>query len=36
MEEHVRLLAEQHLPVPDLNPNPTVTVRNAERVAPAA
>ena len=36
MEEHLLLLAEQQLPVPDQNSNPTVTVQNAERVAPAA
>lgn len=36
MPEHVALLAEQGLPIPDENPNPTVTVQNTERVAPAA
>lgn len=28
MEEHVALLREQGLPVPDVNPNPTVVVQN--------
>ena len=28
MEEHVEVLREQNLPVPELNLNPTVTVRN--------
>jgi predicted RNase H-like HicB family nuclease len=36
MEEHLALLADQHLPIPESNPNPTVIVQNAERVAPAA
>jgi predicted RNase H-like HicB family nuclease len=36
MEEHLQLLIEQKLPVPEPNLNPTVTVQNAERVAPAA
>ena len=36
MEEHVSLLAEQDLPVPESNPNPTVTVQNEEQLAPAA
>lgn len=36
IEEHLDLLKEQQLPVPEANPNPTVTVQNAERVAPAA
>jgi predicted RNase H-like HicB family nuclease len=36
MEEHVGLLKEQNLPIPDPNPDPTVVVQNAERIAPAA
>jgi len=30
MEEHVSLLKERRLPVPRRNPNPTVTIENAE------
>ena len=30
MEEHASLLKERRLPVPKRNPNPTVTIRNAE------
>lgn len=30
MEEHVKLLADQNLPVPPSNPNPTVTIRNEQ------
>ena len=36
MEEHVSLLKEQRLPVPEQNPNPKVVVQNTEQVAPAA
>ena len=36
MEEHLALLAEQNLPVPDPNQNPIVTVQNSNRIAPAA
>ena len=36
MEEHLALLTERKLPVPDANPNPTVTVRNEAALAPAA
>jgi predicted RNase H-like HicB family nuclease len=36
MEEQVALMKEQQLSVPESNPNPTITVQNAERVAPAA
>jgi predicted RNase H-like HicB family nuclease len=36
MEEHVALLAEQNIPIPEPNLNPTVVVQNSERVAPAA
>ena len=35
MEEHVALLKEQNLSVPEQNPNPTVVVQNTEQVAPA-
>ena len=33
MEEHVALLNERELPVPKRNPNPTVTIKNAETAA---
>jgi predicted RNase H-like HicB family nuclease len=36
MEEHVALLADQNLPVPKQNSNPTVIVRNEAALAPAA
>lgn len=36
MEEHLALLAEQNLPVPNPNQNPIVTVQNSNRIAPAA
>lgn len=36
MEEHLTLLGEQNLPVPELNPNPTVVVQNEQRLEPAA
>jgi predicted RNase H-like HicB family nuclease len=36
MEEHLALLAEQNLPVPEPNPNPTVVVQNERRLEPAA
>jgi predicted RNase H-like HicB family nuclease len=36
MEEHLALLKDQKLPVPDANLNPTVIVQNTEQVAPAA
>ncbi|HKP37606.1 MAG TPA: type II toxin-antitoxin system HicB family antitoxin [Pyrinomonadaceae bacterium] len=36
MEEHVDLLIKNNLPVPDRNPNPTVTVQNEAELAPAA
>ena len=36
MEEHIKMLMEQQLSIPEPNPNPIVTVQNAERVAPAA
>jgi len=36
MEEHLRVMTEQNLPVPDSNPNPTVIVQNSGRIAPAA
>ena len=36
MEEHLALLTERNLPVPEANPNPTVTVRNEAALAPAA
>jgi len=36
MEEHVTLLFEQKLPVPEPNSNPTVIVQNEAALAPAA
>lgn len=33
MEEHLAILNEQHLSIPDPNPNPTVIVQNAEKTA---
>src|ERR1051326_7576063 len=36
MEEHVALLTDQKLPVPIINPNPTVVVQNEAELAPAA
>jgi predicted RNase H-like HicB family nuclease len=30
VEEHVSLLKERHLPVPKVNPNPIITIKNAE------
>ena len=36
MEEHVAILANRNMPIPDLNPNPTVVVQNEAELAPAA
>ena len=36
MEEHLSLLREQNLPVPEPNPNPTVVVQNEPRLESAA
>ena len=36
MEEHLALLAEQSLPIPEPNSNPTVVVQNERRFEPAA
>jgi predicted RNase H-like HicB family nuclease len=33
MEEHLALLKEQRLPIPEQNPNPKVVVQNTEQVA---
>lgn len=35
MQEHVALLQERGLPVPPVNPNPTVTIQNERRVRQA-
>lgn len=35
MKEHVDLLREQGLPVPSVNPDPTVTIQNAKATAMA-
>ncbi|HEX8846320.1 MAG TPA: type II toxin-antitoxin system HicB family antitoxin [Pyrinomonadaceae bacterium] len=36
MEEHVSLLREQNLTIPEPNPNSTVVVQNEQRLEPAA
>ncbi|HXM46958.1 MAG TPA: type II toxin-antitoxin system HicB family antitoxin [Pyrinomonadaceae bacterium] len=36
MEEQVAILADQNMPIPDLNPNPTVVVQNEAELAPAS
>jgi len=36
MEEHVALLREQGLSVPEANPDPTIVIRNEERVEAVA
>ena len=36
MEEHLALLSDQNLPIPEQNPNQKVVVQNSEQVAPAA
>jgi predicted RNase H-like HicB family nuclease len=36
MEEHVALLAEEGLPIPNPNQNPTIIVQNETALAPAA
>ena len=36
MNEHVKILEFEGLPIPPKNLNPTVTVQNSERVVPAA
>jgi len=33
MEEHISLLKERGLPVPKLNPSPTITIQNEKRLA---
>ena len=36
MNEHVALLREEGLTVPTFNPNPIITVKNSQQIAPAA
>lgn len=36
MEEHISLLREQNLPIPEANRNPTIIVRNEQRLESAA
>lgn len=36
MEEHQALLKENGMSVPPFNPNPVVTVKNSQQIAPAA
>ena len=33
MKEHMEVLAEQGLPIPPLNPDPVVTIRNEQKQA---
>ncbi len=35
MREHVALLKEEGLPVPEENPDPTITVQNARELVPS-
>lgn len=35
MKEHVELLREQGLPVPDTNPDPRIVIQNAREETPA-
>ena len=35
MDEHVALLKEQGLPIPPVNPNPTVTIKKAKPIGQA-
>lgn len=35
MEEHVALLRERGLPIPPINPNPTVTIKNEKPIGQA-
>ncbi len=36
MEEHVALLKEMELPVPPINPNPTIVIQNEKLIEAAA
>ena len=36
MDDHVRLLREQHLPVPPENPNASIVIQNQQALAPSA
>ena len=36
MEDHVKTLREQGLPVPPINPNPTIVIQNENQFQPAA
>jgi predicted RNase H-like HicB family nuclease len=36
MEEHLALLSEQGLPIPEPNPDPTVVVHNEQRLEPVS
>lgn len=31
MKEHIQLLSEQGMPIPSINPDPVITIRNAKR-----
>jgi predicted RNase H-like HicB family nuclease len=35
MDEHVALLKERGLPIPQANPNPTVTIKNEKSISQA-
>ena len=36
MEEHINLLEEKGFPVPQRNPNPTITIRNEKKLEPTS
>lgn len=36
IEEHIGMLGEHQLPIPEINSNPTVVVQNEVELAPAA
>jgi predicted RNase H-like HicB family nuclease len=36
MEEHIELLKEQKLPIPEANPSPKITIQNEEGLARSA
>ena len=35
IEEHIKLLKERRLTIPEINPNPTIIIRNEKQPAPA-
>ena len=36
IEEHLAIMREENLPIPEANPNPTITVQNEGQIASAA